>query len=114
MILKVGLSWYSKMVQFEPLLEKEYNYYYGFSKTLGHKCYANHCQSCGALQGNFFLFHEVDSPFWIDSPHSAEKLKLYKVKLPYDIATLAYPSYSSEDELIEAYGQKLELKDIVY
>ena len=94
-------------------LKREYNYHYGFSKTLNGKCYANHCQSCNALQGNFFLFHEVNTPFGIDSPKAAEKLKIYKVDLPYDIVTLTEPGWGSEDWMIYEYGQKLQLNEPV-
>ena len=94
-------------------LRKEYNYFYGYSKTLGEKCYANHCQSCNALQGNFFLFDEVDSPFWIDSPEVAKMLKLYKVNLPYDIATISDPAYSTGDMFIDEYGQKFEIESVI-
>lgn len=33
----------------------------GYSKTIGGKCFANHCECCGALQGNWFLLDEPDS-----------------------------------------------------
>ena len=89
-------------------LKKVYNYHYGFSKTLQANCYANHCQSCDALQGNFFLFNEVDSPFMVESRADAEKLKLYKIDLLYDIATAYSPGYAyPADELITKFTPRM-------
>ena len=42
-------------------LKTNYSVKMGYSKTAG-KCFANHCDCCGAIQGNWFLFNEPDSP----------------------------------------------------
>lgn len=34
-----------------------------FSKTVGHKYWANVCMHCGAIQGDFFLYCSGESPF---------------------------------------------------
>lgn len=78
-------------------LKKRYNFYWGYSKTTHSNNYGNHCQQCNVLQGNFYIFDEVDSPFFIDSKQAAEKLVLHKIKLPYDIAVTAEIGYGSED-----------------
>ena len=46
---------------------------------------ANGCDHCDALQGDFFLFGEVGSPFWVDSKEVASQLKLYRIPLKYDL-----------------------------
>ena len=33
----------------------------GYSKTIGGKCFANHCECCEVLQGNWFLLDAPDS-----------------------------------------------------
>lgn len=43
-------------------LKKQYSVKTGYSKTMEEECFANFCDVCGALQGNWFLFHEPDSP----------------------------------------------------
>lgn len=35
-----------------------------YSKTSGKVQFANYCQHCNALQGNYHLFQESSSPFW--------------------------------------------------
>lgn len=42
------------------------------SKTAGRVQWANHCASCGAMQGEFFLHSEPDGPFF--SPSSLDVL----------------------------------------
>ncbi|MEQ6359502.1 competence protein CoiA family protein [Thermoanaerobacter thermohydrosulfuricus] len=36
---------------------------YRYSKTVGHKYWANTCPYCGAIQGDFYLYGEIESPF---------------------------------------------------
>ena len=37
---------------------------YRYSKTAGHKYWANTCPYCKAIQGDFFLYNEPDGPFF--------------------------------------------------
>ena len=85
-------------------LQKRYNYFWGYSNTTKSYTYGNHCQNpaCGVLQGNWFVFDEVDSPFFIDGPRSAGKLTLRRITLPNDIAVHASIGYGSEDRWIKA------------
>lgn len=91
--------------QFYKYLEEKYNYHMGHSRY-----YANHCNHCDALQGNFFLFDEIDSPFFIYSISKAQGIKLYKIKLEYDFVASIDISYGSEDYLIEKYSSIIDLK----
>ena len=63
------------------------------------------------LQGDYFLFHEVDSPFWIYNESDAAKLRLYKIPLEYDLV-LDYVdiSFGTYDFLIKEFGETTELK----
>ncbi len=87
----------------ESELRKRYNYFWGYSKTTKSNDYGNHCQNsgCGVLQGNFFLFDEVDSPFFVDGDDSASKLTLHRIELKNDIAVTAEIGYGSEDKSIK-------------
>lgn len=94
----------------EELLDKlkeKYNYYEGYSKTINASYLANHCSNCKIIQGDFFVFHEVNSPFFIDNIEKAKQLKLYKVTLKNDIIAEFDISWSSTDFMINEYAEKL-------
>lgn len=59
------------------------------------------------MQGDFCLFGEVDSPFFIDSEERARKL--YKVPLKNDIIVEADIGWGSADWMIEAFAQSIDL-----
>ena len=86
-------------------LQSKYNYKNRFSLTTGESHINNCCDNCDVLQGDFYLFHEVDSPFFIDSEEKVRDLKIYKINLKYDIVISANVSYSSTDEMIKQYGR---------
>lgn len=88
-------------------LNNRYGYHMGYSQTAGGSYLANHCKHCKALQGDYFLFQEVDSPFFIDSVEAAKNLKLYKVKLVNDMIADIGMSWGSEDYLIKKYAQRM-------
>jgi len=72
----------------EPLMEyiqNKYNYKLRYSKTTHISSICNCCDNCDVLQGDFFLFSEVDSPFFIHSQEDVKKLKIYKIKLEQDL-----------------------------
>lgn len=94
-------------------LKANYKYYYGYSQFLGESYYANHCQNCGVLQGNHFIFNEPDSPFFINGANEASKLTLYRLKLKYDIQTDAEAGLGSNDYLIKKYAQIYDLDNII-
>ncbi|SHL38183.1 hypothetical protein SAMN02745136_04763 [Anaerocolumna jejuensis DSM 15929] len=83
----------------------KYGFHMGYSHAVQDSYMANHCSHCKALQGQFFLYEEVDSPFFIDSREKAQALKLYKVKLEHDIVTEADIGWSSADSLIKKFAQ---------
>ena len=87
-------------------LKEKYNYYESYSKTINASYLANHCSNCKVIQGDFFLFEEVDTPFFVDSIEKAKVLKLYKVPLENDVIVDLDIGFGSEDYLIEKYAQK--------
>ena len=87
-------------------LKEKYNYYESYSKTVNDSYLANHCSNCKVIQGDFFLFEEVDTPFFVDSIENDKVLKLYKVPLENDLILDLDIGVGSEDYLIEKYAQK--------
>lgn len=84
-----------------------WNFKKTFSKTVQHSYLANCCDHCNALQGNYFLFEEVDSPFTFFDKIKAEKLKLHEIKLRSDIPIYNYSEpYDSSNEFIKIYSKK--------
>lgn len=115
-IYQSGFDWFSGEINIasslKPLptgllsyLKERYNYYFGYSKTTKSNYYANHCKHCNILQGDFYLFNEVDSPFFVDSIECARELILHKILLENDLILDADIGYGSEDHLIKDYGQ---------
>ena len=86
-------------------LQAKYNYQYRYSSTTEEYHVCNYCDNCGTLQGDFYLFQEVNSPFFIDSEEKLQNLKIYKINLKYDIIVNANVHYSSTDEMIKQYGR---------
>lgn len=66
------------------MLDK-YNIRNKFSNTTKKKSLSNLCERCNALHGNWYLFQEVDSPFWIYDRQDIKKLKFYRIPLKYDL-----------------------------
>jgi hypothetical protein len=90
-------------------LKSEFGVFESYSKQAGGGYLANHCSSCGVIQGNFYLFGETDSPFFIDSSEKAAALNLLRVKTPYDFIASADISWGSLDYLIK---EKASIDDI--
>lgn len=86
-------------------LQHKYNYKERYSSTTGESHINNCCEHCDVLQGDFYLFREVNSPFFIDSEEKVRALKIYKINLKQDIIINAIIRYSSTDDLIKQYGR---------
>lgn len=119
---EIPIVWNSGMVHIVPFIHnlplRHYEYFkdkYYFSKdysrTINDYYFANHCEHCKTLQGNYFLFNEVDSPFFIIDTDDARELDLLKINLNNDIISDLEPGYSDTDPLIKQYAniQKLSL-----
>lgn len=84
---EVHLAWTFDEREIPPKLLKYLKEHYsvktGYSKTIGGKCFANHCDCCGALQGNWFIFDEPDSPLssCIGGKELVERMSRLKIKL---------------------------------
>lgn len=95
------------------LMEK-YSVRTGYAKTLRGKCFANHCDHCGALQGNWFLFNEPDSPLMLmayddELVEQASMLKIWGIPIDDDLQLAWDVGYGSTDYAYFKYGQREEL-----
>lgn len=89
-------------------IKKHYPIKNRFSKTINKSYLSNGCEHCDALQGDWFLFNEPDSPFMIDSDETAKNLTLYKVNLTFDLPMYLSVGYSSEDSLIKQFAKIID------
>lgn len=91
-------------------IQEQYNYKIRFSKTTQRSYLANCCVNCDVLQGDFYLFSEVDSPFFIKNEQSAANLTLYRIPLKYDLVVfINQMMWGSNDHLIKRYAKTLNL-----
>ena len=85
-------------------INSNYNYKLRYSKTTKTSNISNCCEYCDVLQGDFFLFNEADSPFFINSPEDIKKLKIYQIRLNHDLIINAADGWASFDEMFKMYG----------
>lgn len=115
---ELHLAWVDREECVPPKLRKylmeKYSVKTGYSKTLQGKCFANHCDHCGALQGNWFLFNEPDSPLMLmvyddELVEQAGKLKIFGIPISDDLQLDWDVGYGSTDYAYFKYGQCEEL-----
>lgn len=91
-------------------IQSTYNYKNRYSKFANRTYLANCCDNCDVLQGDFFLFNEVDSPFWIENKEAASKLNLFKITLKYDmVLDNIEMDFGSNDYMIKQFAHTEEL-----
>lgn len=114
---EIHLSWVDREEDIPPrllrYLQEHYSVKTGYSKTAG-KCFANHCDHCGAIQGNWFLFHEPDSPLstCVEDEELKTRMRTLVVKgipIEDDIKLNWNTSYCSNDYAYLKYGTFKEL-----
>ncbi len=91
-------------------IQSKYNYKMRFSKTINQKYLANCCDNCDMLQGDFYLFDEPNSPFFVENPKIASKLKIYKIPLEYDLVVDEIEvSFYDNDNFMKKYSQFINM-----
>ena len=90
-------------------LNQNYKFYKDYSYTTKTHYLANHCDCCGVLQGNWFLYSEPDSPFFMTSEQKAKALSVFKFDLPYDIDISANVCWGAGDYMIKEFCKIQEL-----
>lgn len=95
-------------------LKENYNVKTGFSKTVG-KTFANHCEHCGALQGNNFVFDEYDTPFSLtentleENIQKIKNMKIKKINLKNNLILNFSYGISGDEDLFLEYGNIEEI-----
>lgn len=94
-------------------IQSHYTVKTGFSRTLGHNCYANFCEHCGALQGNHYLFDEesVLQPYseGEELKRDIQQLRVFEIPLEDDFIVDWNIGYGSNDYAYLKYAHKEEL-----
>jgi len=67
---------------------------YRYSRTAGIKYWANTCPSCNAIQGDFFLYYEPDSPL---SRLNIKHMEQTSQSLQKDLMIIAHALYNNYD-----------------
>lgn len=115
---ELHLAWVNKESDMPPkllrYLKENYSVKTGYSKTLGGQCFANHCDCCGSLQGNWFLFNEPGSPLssCIDGSELVErmdKLKVMGIPIEDDLQLSWNIGFCTNDYAYFKYGHYKEL-----
>lgn len=86
-----------------------------FSQVMNASTNANHCVHCGVIQGNFYVFMEVEPPFFVDSVDAARSLRLFElpgvlkngIKADFGCCGFAYPG----DEYITEHTPRIATLD---
>lgn len=93
------------------LVQKKFPFYkYGYSKTINEKYWANHCENCNALQGDFFNHSEPGGAFSPISIEECQEITLIKVPSKFDLTINAGIGWSSIEDMILEYSEKKEWK----
>ena len=115
---ELHLAWTECEEDIPPTLRKylkeTYSVKTGYSKTIKGMCFANHCDHYGALQGNYFVFDEVDSPLTLmvegdELAELASKLKIFMIPIEDDLQLDWEVGFGSNDYAYFKYGQCKEL-----
>ena len=111
---EIHLAWSDNESEIPPLLltyiKSKYSVKTGYSKKVG-ECFANHCDHCGSIQGNNYLFEE-DSNLSTSTPEDAEliermsKLKIYNVYIDSSLVLNWGIGYCSNDWAYVQYGPR--------
>jgi len=91
-------------------LSEEYKFNYGHSKTTNSNYYGNHCDVCGVLQGNFYLYCEPDSPFFMDDVEKVKNLKLFKISLKCDLELTGFVGMKYDENSINYKTQIIDIE----
>jgi len=112
----ICLAWSASEEDIPPLLlsyiMSKYNVKTGYTSIAG-KCFANHCDHCGVIQGNFYLFDE-DSPLNTITPVEDDLIKRMSELKIYNVYTdVALPlrweyGYCSNDWAYSTYCKDFE------
>ena len=80
----------------------------GFSKTVNGKYWANHCEHCNALQGDFFMHNEPGGEFSPIDMDGYKAITLIEFPYKFDLPITASYSWASNEKDILRYCPKTQ------
>ena len=89
------------------------NYKIAYSKTAESSYWANHCEHCGALQGDFFLHSEPGGAFFPLEIEEYEQLTFITVPSKFDIEIDADYSWLSNADVIPKYAKSVSYEEFL-
>lgn len=89
------------------------HYKIGYSKTVGGKYWANHCEHCGTLQGDFYLHSEPGGAFFPLDIEDYKRITLIKISTKFDVELKADASGASNADEILDYASFISLEEFL-
>ncbi len=80
----------------------------GFSKTVNGKYWANHCEHCNALQGDFFMHDEPGGEFSPIDMDGYKAITLIEFPYKFDLPITASYSWASNEKDVLRYCPKTQ------
>ena len=113
-----GLSFFSMPVFIENEIAGKIkrlfpNYKIAYSKTAESSYRANHCEQCGALQGDLFLHSEPGGAFFPLEIEEYEQLTFITVPSKFDVEIDADYSWLSNADVIPKYAKSVSYEEFL-
>ena len=113
-----GLSFFSMPIFIENELVDKINklfpnYKIAYSKTAESNYWANHCEHCGALQGDFFLYSEPGGAFFPLEIEEYNQLTFITISSKFDVEINADYSWLSIADDISDYAKSITYEEFL-
>ncbi|WP_313578120.1 DUF5710 domain-containing protein [Chishuiella sp.] len=88
-------------------------YKIGYSKTIKSEYWANHCENCGAIQGDFYLHSEPGGAFFPMDIEDCERITLITIPTKFDVELNTGYTLASNSEQIVDYANTINLEEFI-
>lgn len=85
----------------------------GYSKALGGRYWANHCEHCGALQGDWHMHSEPNGAFYPLEIEECKQLTLIPINTNFYVELNADTSWTSNADEILYYAKAINLQEFL-
>lgn len=85
----------------------------GYSKTVGGKYWANHCERCGVLQGDWHMHSEPGGAFSPMEIEQCKELTLISINTDFYVEFKADTSWASNSDEILYYANSIDLQEFL-
>lgn len=94
-------------------IQKEFPFYkIGYSRMTDSEYWANHCEHCGVIQGDFHLHEEPDSAFCPIDEDGCKELTLIEMPFTFDLGLSGGFSYSSNEDQVFELASKVKWEEL--